>query len=253
MGFGGFTLAEVLIILGIIGIVATLTIPNLVAKYQKAQTVQRLKLVYSQLNEAIRLSEVENDDISGWNFEQPSSSSFEQYLAPYMKIAQVSSTNSSSGFHGDGIKYYEISGNLTTLMWILRSPVDIYKTINGTDLILFKTSSSGSFVGSKQMSIYVDLNGIKTPPNQYGKDFFSIVISGKDGKRIYFPGTYSSSEYTFPQEPNTDRAILKETKSDKSYYLKGNYRYGCNKNALGHWCGRLIQVDGWKIKDDYPW
>lgn len=45
-----FTLAEVLITLGIIGVVAAITIPGLITKYQKLATVVKLKKVYSQLN-----------------------------------------------------------------------------------------------------------------------------------------------------------------------------------------------------------
>lgn len=39
----GFNLAEVLITLAIIGVVAALTIPNLATKYQKKVTVERLR------------------------------------------------------------------------------------------------------------------------------------------------------------------------------------------------------------------
>ena len=41
--FVGFTLAEVLITLGIIGVVAALTLPSVIQKYQKKVTVERLK------------------------------------------------------------------------------------------------------------------------------------------------------------------------------------------------------------------
>ena len=44
--FKGFTLAEVLITLGIIGIVAAMTLPALVGKYKKQQTVAQLQKVY---------------------------------------------------------------------------------------------------------------------------------------------------------------------------------------------------------------
>ena len=40
-----FTLAEVLITLGIIGIVAAMTIPTLITNYQKNITITRLKEV----------------------------------------------------------------------------------------------------------------------------------------------------------------------------------------------------------------
>lgn len=48
-----FTLAEVLITLGIIGVVAAITIPGLITKYQKLATVVKLKKVYSQLNQVM--------------------------------------------------------------------------------------------------------------------------------------------------------------------------------------------------------
>ena len=48
-----FTLAEVLITLGIIGVVAAFTLPNLIANYKKNSTVEQLKVAYSTLNQAV--------------------------------------------------------------------------------------------------------------------------------------------------------------------------------------------------------
>lgn len=42
-----FTLAEVLITLGIIGVVASMTMPSLISKYQERVFVERLKQTYS--------------------------------------------------------------------------------------------------------------------------------------------------------------------------------------------------------------
>ncbi len=47
-----FTLAETLIVMGIIGVVATLTIPNLNSSTKHKESVTRLKKIYAQLNEA---------------------------------------------------------------------------------------------------------------------------------------------------------------------------------------------------------
>ena len=47
----GFTLAEVLITLGIIGVVAALTLPSLVTNYQKQVTVNKLKKFYNGLEQ----------------------------------------------------------------------------------------------------------------------------------------------------------------------------------------------------------
>ena len=61
-----FTLAEVLITIGIIGIIAALTIPNLMGLYRKKVVETRLKKFYSAINQAILLSENVNGDKKSW-------------------------------------------------------------------------------------------------------------------------------------------------------------------------------------------
>lgn len=56
-----FTLPEVLITLGIIGVVAALTIPSLMSKYHRMTVETKLKKFYSTVNQAIKLSEEDND------------------------------------------------------------------------------------------------------------------------------------------------------------------------------------------------
>lgn len=51
----GFTLAEVLITLGIIGVVAAMTMPSLIASHKEKETVSKLKKVYSTLSNAFYL------------------------------------------------------------------------------------------------------------------------------------------------------------------------------------------------------
>ena len=59
----GFTLAEVLITLGIIGVVAALTIPTLVAKYQQKALNTQFKKSYALINQAIRNVQAQYDYI----------------------------------------------------------------------------------------------------------------------------------------------------------------------------------------------
>lgn len=65
-----FTLAEVLVTLGIIGIVAAMTLPALTANYRKKESSARLKKFYSALSQAITLSENENGPSLYWDKEK---------------------------------------------------------------------------------------------------------------------------------------------------------------------------------------
>src|SRR5574344_2249191 len=86
-----FTLAEVLITLGIIGVFAALTIPTLINNYEKQATVTRLKKAYSVLNQAVSLSEAENGRFSDnytpvVSYGDSYHSAIENYLVKYIKI-----------------------------------------------------------------------------------------------------------------------------------------------------------------------
>ena len=61
-----FTLAEVLITLGIIGVVAAMTLPSLIAKHQEKQWVTAFLHTYSLLNNAYRMVQNENGTFEDW-------------------------------------------------------------------------------------------------------------------------------------------------------------------------------------------
>ena len=63
-----FTLAETLIVMGIIGVVAALTIPNLNSSTADKEKVAKLKKVYSNLNDAIGRTEAVYGNISEWQW-----------------------------------------------------------------------------------------------------------------------------------------------------------------------------------------
>ena len=61
-----FTLAEVLITLGIIGVVAAMTLPTLISNYQAKQRVTQLKKVYSVLNQAYLRVKEKYGSVESW-------------------------------------------------------------------------------------------------------------------------------------------------------------------------------------------
>ena len=51
----GFTLSEVLVTLGIIGVISALTLPTLVKNHQRQVYVTQLHKVYNQMSQAVEL------------------------------------------------------------------------------------------------------------------------------------------------------------------------------------------------------
>ena len=98
-----FTLAEVLITLGIIGVVAAITIPSLVTNYQKHVVETKLAKFNSTMNQAMRLSMVDNGDPDGWlernhNYSYPETVEFmNTYFLPYMKYIKTEPSSSQNG------------------------------------------------------------------------------------------------------------------------------------------------------------
>jgi prepilin-type N-terminal cleavage/methylation domain-containing protein len=88
------TLAEVLITLGIIGVVAALTIPALVAGYKKQVVVVRLQKLYTVMNQAINMSIAENGDYLTWcrtyfATADEAKEYFEEYIGKYLKTLKI--------------------------------------------------------------------------------------------------------------------------------------------------------------------
>lgn len=224
-----FTLAEVLITLGIIGIVAAMTLPTLIGNYQKKQTVEKLKKSYAILQQAVQLSEVENGNHKYWNYSLRKEEFFEKYLKNFIKI-KGQAVNSS------GITYKQLNGqNCSTSLCLGESY--IASLIDGTTMII----SGYNDASSKGRVISFDINGYRKP-NIIGRDFFSFAIAEDYGVIPFGYKDYGSlTNETFGE---FDRDVIKGSSAN---------RHACNRNFDGIWCAALIMLDGWEIKDDYPW
>jgi len=209
-----FTLAEVLITLGIIGIVAAMTIPNMITNYQKQQTVTKLKKIYSTLSQAYKLSIADNGDYGAWEKKEDIGADefFKRYWAPYIKVVQVCDTYQDCGY-SENYPWQTLGGDRKNSVAVVDS--NNRKTILTIDGILLSIGNN----------IYVDLNGANKP-NIYGKDFFSFSY---DEKGIV-PGCFN----------NTKEFIFVRCRNDQ--------------DRDGACCGaRLVKYDNWEIKKDYPW
>ncbi len=232
-----FTLAEVLITLGIIGVVAAMTIPGMIVKHQKQVTAKRLEQTYSILYQAVNHAQADYGDISSWGMVGSTSmdqdnptqvqdliTSFaDKYLVPYLKL--TSSPLYSNNIARQGYVYPKTKDGRSynfNNAYILELP-------NSSTLFVSYNRSSSQNIYSLPI-IFVDING-KQGPNIVGRDFFMFTFDGADTMKL------------LPSGISLDRTTLKNK---------------CSKHTSGReyenlYCTALIMIDGWEIRDDYPW
>jgi len=80
-----FTLAEVLITLGIIGVVAAMTIPTLMTNIHHMQYTARLKKFYSTMKQAMISAEDEYGDVTDWDITLSFEDYLKKYFSPYLQ------------------------------------------------------------------------------------------------------------------------------------------------------------------------
>jgi len=166
-----FTLAEVLITLGIIGVVAAMTLPTLINNYRKQETIAKLKKVYSVLGQASLLAQAEYGETSGWVLDsgksRAKSKNFsEKYLIPYLKVVKKCEDYSTSDCN---YPIYKLNGQRYSVNdfnnWTYR-----FYLADGTFLIVYSLYDSNEARHPKYASIIFDINGEKRP-NKWGRCF----------------------------------------------------------------------------------
>lgn len=168
----GFTLAEVLITLGIIGVVAALTLPSLIQKYNEKVWITSYLRVYSILENAYKLALKDNGSIETIGYE-----GYGNYLynifKPYLGISSEflennGPWNKSINCLPDTI--YNINGSVTAAQYGLNHGVPAVALKSG-ECIMF----SGAFSHTLGYTLWVDINGRKGP-NTIGKDQFGFTL-----------------------------------------------------------------------------
>ncbi len=176
-GIWAFTLAEVLITLGVIGIVAALTIPTIVQNQQNKVLQSQLKRSYSLLNQAFKLYQVDNGIPVMIN--NISARRLKAAIMPYFKIAV------DCGFG------YDETGNETACVknnsyQTGTTNSETYRNVNDTSPIDMQFFDDGQFIlndgtlilieNNDLDFISVDINGLHKKPNRLGVDLFMFEV-----------------------------------------------------------------------------
>ncbi len=192
-GRAGFTLAEVLITLAIVGVVAALTLPNLIANYKKKSDVVKLKKAYTTLQQAFRRSEVDNGPSEFWDDAHVigATAYFEKYWKPYFNNPMLCQTYQECGYESIA-PYKSMLGQKEGYAVVGPSDESTRVTFylpDGTLYLIFVVQGEPSS-RSANNEIFIDVNGGKLP-NTFGRDVF--VFERVEGKGI-LPYAYDSSK-----------------------------------------------------------
>ena len=149
---GAFTLAEVLITLGIIGVVAAMTMPSLMQHYKRQQATARIKKFVSVINQALISAENDLGPREDWVIGEKDNSDsaynfLNTYIKPYIKSADIE-------------KRTLFGMNMATLRFVDGSQMSV--------------KVGGCY------DIYYDING-EIGPNKKGKDIFVFILCKNGG------------------------------------------------------------------------
>lgn len=216
----GFTLSEVLITLGIVGVVSAMTLPTLVANYQKQATVSKIKKFYTNINQVYLRAQADNGEYSTWSYDNVEDY-YNKYLKPYLK--NVDNIQKGVGFLG------LISGSCGIRVVFA----------DGTQAI-FATCSENPFGNNRKSVILFDIKA------QKHSSVYSSYIKHPTRERFTFI-INDKGVVTLPHMSSTRENNLKNCKK----FNPGNgIDYG-NNGYID--CSTVIYKDGWKIEKDYPW
>lgn len=229
-----FTLAEVLITLGIIGIVAAMTIPALINKKQKAEIETQLKENYSIIQQSLKMAE--NDDIAIDSYLAENIESVKSWfytnLAPYMKYSHVcfnaegcwQSMGPTKTLAGSVARYNQtnigVGYNIVTIK--LNNGANVSFDSYGTNDIKTLLGRNCTYE-DKALGIFIDVNGDRKP-NIIGKDIYVAVW--------------------------TDKGLLPAGIDETEATVDSNCSSTANTINAGYYCLLKVKNNGWKIPDD---
>lgn len=226
--FLGFSLAEVLISMAVIGIIAAITVPVVTSHYQKQALLTMLQKNYVELDENLTTLQTENYHTKLYGtFLAKGTSGVQRFFSDYYNVkkycgataqpcfassyASIDNPSSSADFTCAGYSVTVASGAAICI-------IPAAKTTS-TD------ETTGTEVETKSpATVYIDVNGAETPN-----------ISGRDLFRLFIYEDYTADEVD-PTLTNDEKTTARATLSEQ-----------CLTSNTGDGCFTKIYNDNWKM------
>lgn len=217
----GFSLAEVLVTMGIVGVLSIMLLPMMKNNYEAHVTEARTKAAYNAIMQATSLSKNAGSLYLG---DSPSTW-YRRYIQGNIQLAKdcgatAKCWHASQSLAGDNLSFTNIRKKYSFTM------------LNGVDVIVFSTNKQLQSYGintkylsdeNEGIGLYFDING-EDLPNIIGQDIYVMVWNGKT---LVPAGNNMQSQ---------------------------NIRSNCNKSATGSTSGRFclqyMMDNGWKVNKE---
>lgn len=193
-----FTLAEVLITLGIIGVVAAMTLPTLIQQHQKQVYVTQLQKAVNTWDNMIRKMQADegvtelkdtelfskavcSDQDCEWFSSSDSNyvnySALEEIIVKYLKTAKICKQGECSNEYKNNQTY-----KIKTANTINNINCDYYNGYFASSVGFYSVDGAIYYIGTYGFSglyVAIDVNGDKKP-NTIGRDFFTFYLYNYD-------------------------------------------------------------------------
>ena len=231
-----FTLSEVLITLVVIGVIAAITVPVVMANHRKTETAARVKKFYSMMSNAIKLSELESGlKTYEWDYEDATTYEirkqyFENHILNYVNYMNFSQLDDDYITELEATPNYSGGGCL----------------IDSNDIQVYLNDGTKFGTCEEIDIIFFDVNGDKGP-NKFGRDVFLFNILSYDGGLPSLANNvpHFNTIATWPE-------YWKENSTLKDEYTREKCIENCMSRPSGSYCTHLLELDGWEFKEDYP-
>ena len=157
----GFTLAEVLITLGIIGVVAAITMPTLIGNYKKQVYYTQFRKAATLIEQAFKMYEVDNGCV-GNILACKDDHFYAEDIMPYFNVAVKITDDNKEEICKKALEkdpdYYACDKDFE---------INPYAFITNDGILYNLATDLGAGDGS-----FIDTNGPNKGPNEYGRDLF---------------------------------------------------------------------------------
>lgn len=206
----GFTVAELMIAMTVVGIISAITIPAVIGNYQKKTFVTMLQKNYSELSQNLAIMSTEKYQKSFYKSLLGTQNNAEKFFDNYYIHTDVDSFATSYGALNGGTENFTCSGTNATLK-------------SGAAMCIINATAT------TPATVYLDVNG-KDNPNMGGRDMFTLYIY---------------DDYSIDDKDITPDKISNGTAETARNTL---FTQSCKSSKLGEGCFGKILNDNWRME-----